>query len=494
MGNGLSIYWRTAMKLKTWLLSSYLVVMILPLLFAYLLFAWINDYNEDQKVKEFFTTTIEMKRIQHVLDDPALYQTGETREAVERLVNDKLSIQLLNQKGLILYSSNPAQSVTLPINRETLYEDLYSLQQEFRSHVYKAPVFDGNKLVGFYEIQLARDGWVQAVSQRTTWAITGFAILFIILYVAVVLFVNRKVNRRLTSLQTDMTAFVQGQQPIHSKITSQDEIGQLQSHFYDMQKKITEARKLIEKDQQEREYMIAAISHDLKTPLTSIRAYAESLELNEQLTKEEQREYRQIIIEKSNFMKQMLDDLLTFTLLQSSAYEMERTEVDGSEFFEMLVSDYEPLCQEKRIQLHASANVAGEYAVNPKQLMRVVDNLMTNAIYHTEAKGKIWLAAISSQEVDWLYDFVQAVYSFDFDKNVYVIVQNEGKGIAEDQIQYIFNPLYQADEARSKHSTHGTGLGLSISKQLIEKHNGTIRFFSKESIGTCVICCLPKLI
>ena len=482
------------MKLKTWLLSSYLVVMILPLLFAYLLFAWINDYNQDQKVKEFFTTTIEMKKIQRLLNDPSLFQPDATRDEVEKLVDEKLSITLLNQNGLVLYSSNPVQTVTVPVNRETLYEDLYSLQQEFRSHRYKAPVFDQSKLVGFYQIELARDGWMQAVSKRTTWMIIAFVALFIVLYSLVVLFVNRKVNRRLTSLQHDMTIFAQGNQMVKEKSTSQDEIGQLQAHFYDMQKSITEARKRIEKEQQEREYMIAAISHDLKTPLTSIKAYAESLELNEQLTSAEESEYLQVIIEKSNFMKQMLDDLLTFTLLQSPTYEMKRTIVDGSEFFEMLVSDYEPLCQTKRIQFHPSANVAGEYAVNPKQLIRVVDNLMINAIQHTEMEGKIWIAALSECNVDWLYDFVQAAYSFDFIKNVYVIVQNEGQGIEEGQIQYIFNPLYQADEARSKHSKHGTGLGLSISKQLIEKHDGDIQFFSKEAVGTCVICGLPRLL
>ncbi|ARD47273.1 cell wall metabolism sensor histidine kinase WalK [Sporosarcina sp. P33] len=482
------------MKLKTWLLSSYLLVMALPLLLAYLLFAWINDYNEDQKVKEFFTTTVEMKDIQRVLDDPALYQTGSTFDEVARLANDKLSIQLFNHNGLVLYSSSPVQTVAVPVNRESLYEDLFSLQQNFRSHRYKAPVFDKGKLAGFYQIELAREGWVEAVSKRTKWTMILFSVLFILLYASVALFVNRKVNRRLTNLQNEMTAFARGHQPSHEKVTAQDEIGQLQQHFYDMQKKIVEARRLIEKDQQEREYMIAAISHDLKTPLTSIRAYAESLELNEKLTDEEKGEYRQIIIEKSNFMKQMLDDLLMFTLLQSPSYEMERTAVDGSEFFDMLVSDYEPLCRHKQIQLCSSANVTGEYAVNPKQLVRVVDNLMTNAIHHTETGGKIWIAALSEQSADWLFEFVAAVYTFDFRENVYVIVQNEGKGIAEEQIEFIFNPLYQADRSRNKKPAHGTGLGLSIAKQMMEKHNGDVQLFSKELVGTCVICRLPKVL
>src|SRR5699024_2339666 len=72
------------------------------------------------------------------------------------------------------------------------------------------------------------------------------------------------------------------------------------------------------------------------------------------------------------------------------------------------------------------------------------------------------------------------------------IVQNEGKGIPENKLAYVFDPIYQADEARNKQNRHGTGLGLSITKQMIEKHHGEIEIFSKESIATCVICKLPK--
>ncbi|RKJ23643.1 sensor histidine kinase, partial [Butyricicoccus sp. 1XD8-22] len=142
-----------------------------------------------------------------------------------------------------------------------------------------------------------------------------------------------------------------------------------------------------EKEQREKEYMIATISHDLKTPLTSISAYAESLFSERELTIKERDEYRQIIMEKAQYMKQMIDDLLMYTLLQSPSYEMEFVEVEGNEFFDMLVSDYEPLCRKKKIRLNVSSNVIGNYQVNPKQLMRVCDNLMSNAISHTPIEG-----------------------------------------------------------------------------------------------------------
>src|SRR5699024_5408930 len=117
---------------------------------------------------------------------------------------------------------------------------------------------------------------------------------------------------------------------------------------------INTAQAVIENEHKEREYMIATISHDLKTPLTSIKAYAESLDTEKDLTPTEKEEYLKVVTDKSDFMKHMLDDLLTYTLLQSPTYEMELVSVDGSEFFDMLVSDYEALCKDKAIQLHAS--------------------------------------------------------------------------------------------------------------------------------------------
>src|SRR5699024_7896155 len=114
------------------------------------------------------------------------------------------------------------------------------------------------------------------------------------------------------------------------------------------------------------------ISHDLKTPLTSIKAYAEAIGSNPNLSKEEKEQYRQVILAKADYMQQMISDLNTHTLLQSKSYEMDMVAVDGEEFFEMLLAGYEPLCEEKQIELHVKAEVNASCVVSPKQLIRVV--------------------------------------------------------------------------------------------------------------------------
>lgn len=477
------------MKLRNWLLVTYFIVMILPLVAAYILFAWIQSYNNDQKVSELFEKQIELEEIKSVLNEPSLYYPNANKEVVDELVNKERSITLYNPQGLVVYSSNPKAS--LHLQRERLYEDLFKIDQQFDLYSIKQPVFSDHELIGIFHVELARDEWVGEVTDRSIWMIVGFIVFFIVIYLIIIRLVNRKLNWPLNELMNEMTAFSSGLTVAETE-TKNDEVGQLKQHFYNMRNQINDAQKVIKEEQAEKEYMIASVSHDLKTPLTSIKAYAEALDTESKLTASEQEEYQKVIIDKSDFMKQMLDDLLTYTLLQSSTYEVEFVTVDGSEFFDMLVSDYEALCHKKQIQLNVLSNVTGLYNVNPKQMMRVADNLMSNAIKHTPHGHSIGLAAIDRQEnlPEWLFSFV--TINWDFTKNMYLIVQNEGAGISEQEIATVFDPLYQVDQARSKRNDHGTGLGLSITKQIMEKHGGDVQIISDRESGTCVVCTIPK--
>ncbi|QTD39494.1 HAMP domain-containing sensor histidine kinase [Sporosarcina sp. Te-1] len=478
------------MKIKTWLLLSYFIVMLLPLGAAYGLFAWINSYHHDRHVTEYMDSRVELNAVQSLLTDPSLYRPDADWSKVEELATDQLSITLYTHSGFMLYSSNPIKLASASFTeKDKLYKDFYNLRQTFNRYTYKEPVFSGTAIAGIYEIEWIRDEWVTGVEERT-WFVTGiFAAFFILLFGIVTLLVNRKLNKPLYLLMGQMDSFAKGR-PVQSMAKRKDEIGELAESFETMRKELDMAKRKLAAEQQQREFMIASISHDLKTPLTSIRAYAEALQAGSSTVRDQQ-EYHDIIIAKSNYMRQMLDDLLMYTLLQSSTYEMELVPVDGEEFFEMLVSGYETLCDEKQIDLSVMCDVIGEYTVNSKQLTRVVDNLMSNAIAHTEPGGTIGLAAVQTGKIpDWCFDFVKLALGKK--EGMFLIVQNMGTGLAEEEMEHVFNPLYQADQARTKAGERGTGLGLSITKQIIEKHNGTVQMVSVRDIGTAVICWLPQ--
>jgi len=182
--------------------------------------------------------------------------------------------------------------------------------------------------------------------------------------------------------------------------------------------------------------------------------------------------------------------LMMYTLLQSSSYDLKLVTVDGAEFFEMVLSDYEPLCEDQGFTLDVHCQVDGQYAVHPKQLQRVIDNLMSNAWRYGKVGTTIGLAAVNAGKCPtWCFDFVKSVLTKQ--EGCYVIVQNSGQGIHKEEIEKLFEPMYQADTARTKAGDRGTGLGLNIAKQIIEKHGGTIELVSKEGFGTAVLCWIP---
>ncbi len=350
------------MKIKSWLFVSYLIVMILPLLAAYYLYVWINAYNDEIEVKDYFEKWTELQAILPVLEEPELYQVGRAYPELDSITSDKLEVNLYLKEGFQIYTSNPLKQLEnmMLLNTQRLYEDLYKFEASFNSYSYKQPVFIGTDIVGFFDVKLLRSEWIKGVSNMSTYVIVAFALIFITIFSAVVYFVNRKLNKPLKRLIIQMRAFAKNEEiePIRIK---NDEIGELANSFKEMREQIDATQEQLKQEQKEKEYMIASISHDLKTPLTSIRAYAEGL-----TNKENIEEYSSIIIEKSQYMKQMIDDLLMYTLLQSPNYQLNKVDVDGNEFFEMLISDYELLCKEQQIKLQTICDVSGNYRSRSK--------------------------------------------------------------------------------------------------------------------------------
>ncbi|MEK4229667.1 sensor histidine kinase [Solibacillus sp. FSL H8-0538] len=478
------------MKIKTWLLLTYLLVMLLPVGAVYGLYLSINAYYQDKHVAEYVEQWTELSALKKIVSEPTLFEKGANYKNLSPIVNEQQSITLYTDTGLILYSSNPLVTTSTSFQtKKLMLKDLYELKQNYQKYVYKEPVYVGSQLVGVYEITFLRTDWMENVKNRTYFVAIAISVMLAVFYALIVYLLNRRLNNPAKQLMAQMRAFAKGEtldSQLHDK---SDEIGELAKSFCSMRQEIEETRQQLNAEQQQKEFMIASLSHDLKTPLTSIQAYTESLRQGD-LSEQEQREYLQVISNKSDYMKQLLDDLTMYTLLQSPSYALDLTTVDGEEFFEMLLSDYETVCKEKGFQVEVSQNVTGDFSVHPKQLMRVMDNLVSNAWSYTEAGGFIGIAAFQNSYPSWCEPFVKEALTKQ--DGLYIIVQNSGEGIDKEHASRLFDPLYQVDCARSKAGQRGSGLGLSIAKRIIEKHEGTISVVSQKNSGTIVICWLPQ--
>lgn len=480
------------MKLKRWLILSHLIVMLTPIVSGALLFIIINNYNRNTQLTDYISAISKFKSYETKLAAPDMYNGKSIKNAAFISKEDEGSVQieLYNTVGQQIYSSD--NNIISVLQMENLYSDLYKIQTGTRAYTLKMPVFNNNTLVGFYQIIIARHSFVKAINYRTYAIILSLALAVMAIFISVMMLLNRKLNKPIKLLVDGMNKFAEGKKDTVS-YSYKDEIGELIAHFNSMKNDIEEKRKTIELQQKSKEYMISAISHDLKTPLTAIRAYAESLVEEENSSMENIKAKSKIILNKSDYMKAMIDDLMMYNLLTTD-YKMNFVELEGSELFEMLFSGYDESCEKKSIKLGIEINVNKKYSVDVKQMTRVVDNLMTNALRYTPSEGHIYLGAFSSDSVlpDWLEEpFIEKIKPFN-SNGIVLIVKNEGQSISADEKEKIFMPFYQSDDSRSKKAWNGVGLGLSVVQLVIEKHNGEAKVFS-EGTSTVFACWIPAL-
>ena len=232
---------------------------------------------------------------------------------------------------------------------------------------------------------------------------------------------------------------------------------------------ITELKKL----EQMRKDFVANVSHELKTPITSIKGFSETLLDGAMDDPDTLKSFLDIILKESDRLQSLIQDLLELSKIEKQGFELfvEEVEVAG------LIEDVIPILKEKAkpkdISLQADFKSRGQAEVDSYRLKQVFINLISNAIVYTPKGGNV---SVTVQE--------------DQDK-VYVKVKDNGMGISQEELPRIFERFYRVDKARSRNSG-GTGLGLAIVKHIIEAHEGDIEVESEPDKGTNFIVTLNK--
>lgn len=488
------------MKMKTWVLLSYLVVMLLPLVALYGLYLILNSFYERQNVSETITASKEMTAIEEKLENTRWYrvQPRSNYAPIESLTGPSVWIDLYRSDGFKLYSSTDKDVFGYMIKRdmESLYAGLYDRKETNRTFSIKKPVFADGQVIGFYEITLARKKWTEGVRNRT-FIIGALLLLFLAaLYVAIAFLLNRKLGRPLGLLIRRMQAFAKNEPLPEARYAAGGEIGEALQQFDRMRHQIEEARQEVERQQQANNFMVASLSHDLKTPLTSIRAYAEALAAPAKLEKQERAEYETVLLAKVGQMQQMIDDLAVYTSLRSSSLPAEPVVVESEEFFDMLLSGYEALTGENGLNLTTSVRLTGCCSVEPKQMTRLMDNLMSNAVKYACSGGVVWASAQDS-DLDlpaWIFPEVKPGIKRPDEPEIWLLVQNEGPVPGPEQLRLLHEPFYQADTARTlKRDKTSSGLGLSIVDMIARRHGGSLELHADPDRGMLALCRLPKL-
>ncbi|AIY06770.1 histidine kinase [Planococcus sp. PAMC 21323] len=236
----------------------------------------------------------------------------------------------------------------------------------------------------------------------------------------------------------------------------------------------------IHKQQQEtlektREDWISGLSHDLKTPLSSISGYAQMLEAPEYVwSTQETRKFATIMKEKSSYMMELLEELTLTFRLKNHALPLVKEDTDINEFIRRIVIQFinDPSASNMKFNFEpASSSIRAQ--IDPKWFQRIIDNLIANAIKYNPSGTEIKISITAIEQ----HLFI-------------VLIEDDGVGMETETLDKLFNRYYRG--TNTEDVTSGTGLGLAITKQLVQLHNGSIHIDSVLEKGTIVRLIVPS--
>jgi two-component system OmpR family sensor kinase len=290
-------------------------------------------------------------------------------------------------------------------------------------------------------------------------------VVALVLSVLLALLVSRSVSRPLRRVADAAKAITRGEAGIRAPVSGPNEVRGLATSFNTMVDQV-------EAVQQSQRDFVANVSHELKTPLTSIQGFSQALLDGTAATPETTARAARVIHEEADRMRRMVDDLLTLARFDAGQMVMAREPV---ELVPLLISCVEKLApQAKTAHVGVELDTQEQVTVlgDADRLAQVVTNLLDNGVAHTPQGGKVTLTLRRPTE-----------------SIAEIAVTDSGEGIPAKDISRVFERFYQVDKSRPR--KRGAGLGLAIVKEIVEAHNGTIAAESVIGLGSRFTVRLP---
>lgn len=475
-----SLFWR----LSLFFLSSLLII---ASLYIYITYRSSLEYSQETAQKLSRPLAKRIAKETKPFIDGQLNET-ELEEVFHNvmILNPSVEVYLLDTTGSILSFFAPFGKVKLdrvdlaPIRNFIADEDLFVKGEDPRNPgVFKA--FSASKVVsdgafnGYIYVILASEEYTTITgmlenSFRMKLA-TQSILITLIATLLIGLLTLWYLTRNLNTIIKGVKQFKEGDLNARIDLKSKGELSVLAQNINSMSDTIVANINEIKSVENLRKELITNVSHDLRTPLTSIQGYAETLVMmNKELSEEDQLKYQQIILNSTEKVKKLVDDLFEISKLESNQVKASKEQFSLPEMLSDISAKYELIAQSKKIDLELdiaenTPPIYGDIAL----IDRVIQNLCDNAIKHTPEGGKITIAVQPKKgQVD-------------------VTIKDTGIGIPKEELPYIFERYKKA----KGNVQAGSGLGLAIVKKILELHQSEIQVISEVSKGSLFSFSLP---
>ncbi|MCH5314535.1 MAG: HAMP domain-containing histidine kinase [Eubacterium sp.] len=423
----------------------------------------INDNSDNKKLEEIkaFVSPLEKfgTQIRIEKNGEIFYQTKtdtdilETASTLVNLEEDK-NLNYFGDDGLVI------------VNHATHASERYSVI-----------IVNNDYTVNDVSIRSSAKDITSTLVGRTGLIALVIVLLFVISIVVISFITSQTIVKPIKKISKGAEEIARGNLDYEIEFNSTNELGQTVENFNNMRIRLKQSIDDIQSAQSARQAVVAGIAHDLRTPLTSVRGYAEGLRDGIANTPEKQRQYTEIICESINNTEKILDDLLTISKLELNGFELDKEDVNAKEFFEDGVAELKQVLDAAGFDFTHSCHCSDDtvISIDTDRFERVISNVISNSIKYARenVKGSVHMALS------------------EYERTVIIEISDNGIGVDRQSLPKIFDMMYRADPARTR-VAKGSGLGLSVCKQIVELHGGTIWATSRSGHGLSIFISMPK--
>lgn len=487
------------MKFRTRLQVTFVSIIVLPLLLTSMAFVLIGmylnsvqqgmglrdiDYNVmTENVQELTNSTDEAFFIlqEQIHTDSTKLEDKEYLEYINSEVSRKATYIIVRKDDELYYAGNESATKIIfdklpEYGEEVPSEETGYYYNELEKYVKKIDFLfsDGSEGSVFVVTKM------HSLISKHLLVDMFIAIAIILVFTSMMLtkWIQKSVFNPVNELNVAMRKIKEGNFDYTLQTDVKGEIGDLYRNYEDMRLRLKEsAEEKIQHEKQNKE-LISNISHDLKTPITAIKGYVEGIMDGVAVTPEKMDKYIKTIYNKANDMDRLINELTVYSGIDNNRIPYNFHRINVADYFGDCVEEVGLDLESKNIELDYSNLVEADTIViaDPEQMKKVINNIISNSVkYMDKPKGKIDIRILD--EVD----------------SIRIEIEDNGKGIAQKDLQKVFERFYRTDASRNS-AQGGSGIGLSIVKKIVEDHGGYVWVTSKEGEGTCMHFVLRKYI
>lgn len=395
------------------------------------------------------------------------------RELIDRNNEENSRIIVVDKNALIVADTNDTAIGKIYIVPEILVAldgtDQANLRLDRSNHIgtiYASAYIEdevSNKIGAVLVISSYSDALAMLDTINSRWLIITIALLLAV--GCAVFLMSYLVMNPIRNVLSTIQKIAAGQFHQRIEVRGHDEFAQLSEAVNNMTTKLEQ----VESSRQE---FVSNVSHELKTPLSSIKVLTESILLQENVPTEMYREFMVDINSEIDRMTAIVNDLLSLVKLDYNGARLNISERDIGELLSDIVKRIKPLADNKNIDLSLEINKEVVAECDDVKMSLAISNLVENGIKYTPVDGKVKVSLDADHQ------------------NCYIKVQDTGIGISEEEQSKVFDRFYRVDKTRDR-ETGGTGLGLAITHSTVMLHNGTVQIISGKGEGATFIVTLP---